>query len=317
MTDNEYLKKILESQTLDSNGEEMQQLRSRRDDVKTKLRNKYGSRPSIRYGGSKAKGTMIKEAYDLDVICYFDNDDNSVGETLQEIYESVAETFQDDYLIEKKASAIRLLSRNSDNFGDDYHTDVVPGRFVDEERDDVFLYRNSGEKGRQKTNLDVHINHVKDSGVIDSIRLMKLWRKRNELSIKHFVLELLTIDLLKGKKNLELTDQLTYVWTELRDNIEDMQVEDPANPYGNDLSELFNATVKFELSNMARITLEIIEKDGWENVFGELPDDEDNDDDSDGKDKNNYPSIIIPPRDVYPSSSFGEQEWRIYSINIL
>lgn len=297
MTDNEYLKKLLESQTLDPNGAEMKELRSRRDVVEKRLRDKYGSKPSIRYGGSKAKNTMIKDAYDLDVICYFDNDDDSAGETLQEIYESVIEIFQDDYLIERKPSAIRLKSRNLDNWAEDYHTDVVPGRFVDDERDDVFLYRSSGEKGRQKTNLDVHIKHVKESGVVDAIRLEKLWRFRNNLSVRHFILELLTIDLLKGKKNLALTEQLIHVWTEMRDNIDDMMVEDPANPYGNDLSELFNATVKFELSSVAAITLETIENSGWENVFGKLPEE---------KGGNNYPNIIIPGRDVNPRPTFGE-----------
>ncbi len=298
MTENEYLKKILESQTLDSDGEEIKELRSRRDDAEKLLRKKFGSGPSIRYGGSKAKGTMIKEAYDLDVICYFDNDDDSTGDTLQEIYDSVAEVFEDDYLIERKPSAIRLKSKNSNNWAEDYHTDIVPGRFVDDERDDVFLYRNSGEKGRQKTNLDVHISHVKTSGVRDAIRLEKLWRKHNNLSIRHFVLELLVIDLLKDKKKLTLTDQLIHFWTEVLDNIDDMSVEDPANPYGNDLSELFNATVKYELSSMAKETLGLIEAEGWKKVFGELPEEQTT--------NNGYPSIWIPGRDIYPSPSFGE-----------
>ncbi|MBA3632735.1 MAG: hypothetical protein H0W58_08010 [Acidobacteria bacterium] len=298
MTDNEYLKKVLEQQTLDPDGDEMKKLRLRRDDAESRLRKKFGSGPSIRYGGSKAKGTMIKEAYDLDVICYFDNDDTSAGDTLQEIYDSVADVFKDDYLIERKPSAIRLKSKNSDNWAEDYHTDIVLGRFVDEDRDDVFLYRSSGEKGRQKTNLDVHINHIKTSGVQDAIRLEKLWRKRNILSIRHFILELLAIDLLKGKKNLPLTEQLIHFWTEVRDNVEDMTVEDPANPYGNDLSELFNATVKYELSSAARTTLDTIEKDGWKKVFGELPEEE--------KTNNCYPRIWLPGRDVNPSPSFGE-----------
>ena len=297
MTDEEYLKKVLESQTLDPDGKEMKELCSRRDDAESRLRKKFGSGPSIRYGGSKAKGTMNKESYDLDVICYFDNDDTSAGDTLQEIYESVAEVFEDDYYIERKPSAIRLKSRNLNNWAEDYHTDIVPGRFVDDERDDVFLYRSSGEKGRQKTNLDVHISHVKTSGVISAIRLIKLWRKRNELSIRHFVLELLVIDLLKEKKNFPLTDQLIHFWTEVRDNVEEMTVEDPANPHGNDLSELFNSTIKYELSSMARTTLETIDNAGWKKVFGELPEE---------KTQNNFPNIIIPGRNVNSSSTFGE-----------
>lgn len=270
MTNNEYLNEVLESQTLDDDGDELKVLRRRRNDVDKLLRKKYGSSPSIRYGGSKAKGTMIKDSYDLDVICYFDNDDTTAGETLQEIYDSVAETCEDDYYVERKPSAVRLKCKDSDDI-EDYHIDVVPGRFVDDNRDDVFLYRHSAEKGRQKTNLDVHIDHVKDSGVVSSIRLNKFWRVRNEMSVRNFILELLTIELLKDKKNRSLTDQLTHVWTELRDNIDDITIEDPANPTGNDLSELFNSTIKFELSEAAKTALENVEKDDWKAIFGEVP----------------------------------------------
>lgn len=271
MTNEEYVNKILKSQTLDPDGDELKLLRSRRDDVEKLLRKQFGSAPSIRYGGSKAKGTMIKDSYDLDVTCYFDNDDNTAGDTLQEIYESVVEVFEDDYYVERKPSAIRLKCKGVDDGVEDYHIDVVPGRFVDDDRDDVFLYRHSAEKGRQKTNLDVHINHVKDSGVINAIRLTKLWRVRNDFTIRNFILELLTIELLKEKKDIDLTDQLEHVWTELRDNIDNTIIEDPANPEGNDLSELFNSTVKFELSQAAETALKHVENDDWKAIFGEVP----------------------------------------------
>jgi hypothetical protein len=62
------------------------------------------------------------------------------------------------------------------------------------------------------------------------------------------VLELLTIDLLKGKVGSGLATQLGHVWTQLRDKIDDLKVEDPANPTGNDLSPLFDAGVRAELS---------------------------------------------------------------------
>lgn len=270
MTNEEYLNEILKSQTLANDGDELRLLRQRRTDVEKLLRDQYGSSPSIRYGGSKAKGTMIKDSYDLDVICYFDNDDGSAGDTLQEIYDDVAETFEDDYYLERKPSAIRLKCKDSDEI-EDYHIDVVPGRYVDDERDDVFLYRHSGEKGRQKTNLDVHIDHVKDSGVISGIRLGKLWRVRNDFSVRNFILELLTIEVLGGQKNKSLTDQLTYLWTELRDNIDEITIEDPANPTGNDLSELFNTAIKLQLSEAATTALQHVDDDNWTAIFGELP----------------------------------------------
>lgn len=272
MSDKKYLEDILESQTLDPDGQEMKDLRAHRSDVEKLLRKKFEKcSPTIRYGGSKAKGTMIKEAYDLDMTCYFGRDENGCGETLQEIYENVEVALADDYLITRKPSALRLKSKDLNQWATDFHIDVVPGRFIEEKNEDVFLYRSSGEKGRQKTNLDVHIEHVKNSGVVEAIRLMKLWRARNFLSVRHFVLELLTIELLKGKKSLNLPAQMKHVWTELRDNVEGITIEDPANPTGNDLSELFNASVKQELSSTAKRTLELIEKSGWESVFGPVP----------------------------------------------
>lgn len=271
MTNEEYLGEILESQTLANDGDELKLLRQRRDDVEKLLRKEYGNKPSIRYGGSKAKGTMIKDSFDLDVICYFDNDDTTAGDTLQEIYDSVAETCEDDYFIERKPSAVRLKCKDSEDEAEDYHIDVVPGRFVDNNRDDVFLYRHSAEKGRQKTNLDIHIDHVKDSGVIPAIRLTKFWRVRNDMQVRNFILELLTVELLKDKKGKSLTDQLQHVWIELRDNIDEITIEDPANPTGNDLSELFNSAIRLELSDAARVALQHVANDDWKEIFGEVP----------------------------------------------
>lgn len=272
MSNKKYLEDILESQTLNPDGSEMNDLRAHRSDVEKVLRKKFANgAPTIRYGGSKAKGTMIIEAYDLDMTCYFARDENSAGETLQEIYENVEASLANDYLITRKPSAIRLKSKDVNQWAADFHIDVVPGRFIDEKNEDVFLYRSSGEKGRQKTNLDVHIEHVKNSGVIDAIRLMKLWRARNFLTVRHFVLELLVIALLKGKKDVELVEQLKYVWSQLRDSVEDITIEDPANPTGNDLSELFNASVRQELSSTAGRMLELIDRSGWESVFGAVP----------------------------------------------
>jgi len=270
MDNSKYLSKVLESQTLKSDGDEMKSLQAHRKDVEKILRDNYGESPTIKLGGSNAKGTMIKEAYDLDVICYFDRDDTSAGETLKDIYCNVRDVFQKDYFVRDKPSALRLQSLNPDNYQTDFHIDVVPGRYTDENQSHTFLYRSSGEKCRQKTNLDVHIEHVKNSGVRDAIRLMKLWRVRNGLSVRHFVLELLTIDLLKNKKSVSLPDQLEHVWTQMRDNINDMSIEDPANPNGNDLSVLFDDQVKSALQSVASSTLSMIELNGWQSVFGEI-----------------------------------------------
>lgn len=273
MNDNQYLKDILKSQNLSDDSDQLKALRGHRADVEALLRKHFeSSSPTIRYGGSVAKGTLIVESYDLDLICYFNHDDTGAGETLKDIYYNTKAALENDYLIEEKPSALRLKSRDATEWGTDFHIDVVPGRYTDEDKSDVFLYQSSGEKSRLKTNLDVHLAHVKESGVIDAIRLMKLWRVRYGLSatVKNFALELLTIELLKDKKDADLVGQLKHVWTELRDNSDSLSIEDPANPEGNDLSGLLNDAVRQALTSVASSTLVLIENSGWESVFGSV-----------------------------------------------
>jgi len=109
MTDNEYLQSILKQQTLSEGSQELEDLREHRGDVETLLRSEFSdSSPTIRYGGSKAKGTMVREAYDLDVICYFSHGDEGAGTTLQEIFENVRAALQEKYHVEEKAVAARV-----------------------------------------------------------------------------------------------------------------------------------------------------------------------------------------------------------------
>jgi len=275
MTPNEYLKKILDEQTLKNDSDELKRLREKRDEVETLLRKGFSeSSPTIRYGGSKAKGTLNKTAYDVDVICYFENDDKAAGESLADIYENVRQALAKDYILITKTSALRLQSRSYE----DVHVDVVPGRFVDDKKEDAFLHRSTGDKQRLKTNLQVHIDHVRDSGVTDAIRLLKLLRCRNNLAIRHFALELLTIELLDGKHDDELSEQLKHAWTTMRDDLDSVQIEDPANPNGNDLSELLNSGVRAELQSAASVALDAVERDDWESIFGKLEEEKTSDD---------------------------------------
>lgn len=190
---------------------------------------------------------------------------------METIFENVKKSLTKKYFVQPKSSAIRIQSLDRL----DFHIDVVPGRFVDDKKEDAFLHRTTGEKKRLKTNLDVHIEHVKGSGVVPAIRLMKLWRVRRGLSLKHFGLELLTIDTAKSKKAAGLDVQLQHIWRTLRDDVDSIRIEDPANPNGNDLSEVLSDAVRRELSTTASQTLATIDRDGWEAVFGKLANSED------------------------------------------
>lgn len=272
MTTNEYLQKVLTAQTLAKDSDELHALQEHRADVEALLRKEFKDcSPTIRYGGSKVKGTMILESYDLDLVCYFPHDDTKAGATLEGIYNNTKSALATSYFVEPKQSAIRLKGLDTDHYKQDFHVDVVPGRFTDENKSDAYLYQAAGEKARLKTNLDVHVAHVRDSGLTDAIRLIKLWKVRNSIQMKNFVLELAVIELLKRKKSSSLSMQLEHIWIEFRDNIESLSVKDPANPEGNDLSEALNS-MKGTLQPTACQTLSLIASARWDAVFGAVDD---------------------------------------------
>jgi len=265
MDTNSYLKSVLSSQALETDGEELKNLCAERDRVKSILFAAFSDDPpSIRYAGSYAKGTLVKESYDLDLTSYFRRDSTIAGETLAEIWQSVIKVLSSDYVVQPKTSALRLVSNSQVYF----HIDVVPGRFVDDSKSNVYLHQNNGTKQRLKTNLDVHVDFIKESDVVPSIRLLKLWKCRRVISVKQFVFELLVIDLLRSNESASLEEQLVAFWETVVDTPDPIVPEDPANPQGNDLSSLLTDVTWSELQTVSQTTLRQIENSGWEAVFG-------------------------------------------------
>lgn len=271
MTPQKYLEQIISQQTLAEDGTEMKALNEEKTKVENLIMREFkDSNPTIKIAGSIAKGTAIKDSYDLDVCTYFSYDDTDCGTTLKDIYNNVKACLEKEYSVIPKPVALRLQSKLQGTFGVDYHIDVVPGRFVDESRGDCYLHISSGEKKYFKTNLKVHLNCIRTSELIEQIKLLKLWKTRCGLSIRTFILELLVIKILKNSTATSLEDYLVEFWTEVKDNIFNIAIEDPANPNGNDLSDIFDDTIKQQLKDAAERTLELISRNRWEEVLGQV-----------------------------------------------
>lgn len=273
MNGNEYLQKILADQTLKEDGPELKALREERASVDALLREEFkDSNPTIRYGGSKAKGTMIKESYDLDIPCYFENEDDEAGSSLEDVYNNTRKALEKKYIVTPKTSALRLLSSSSQNRGTYVHVDVVPGRFTDDQKEDCYLHVSNGDKSRLKTNLDVQIAHIRDSGWREAIRLAKLWRVRNGIQVKTFGLELATIEILNAAKpGGGLDEQMVAFWQRWRDDPDSVKIEDPSNPNGNNLDDLLNTQVRYALTAASADSLRRLGEQGWESIFGPVP----------------------------------------------
>lgn len=267
MAVNELLQSILKSQALDKTM--LDDLSNHRQEVEENLRDKYGDEPTIRYGGSKAKGTMIKESYDLDIVCYFPRDCDM---DIEEIYNDVHKKLSETYSIVPKTSALRIQKKDEDNV--DYHIDVVPGRFIDEKEQDTFLYVAKGKEERIKTNLDTHIKVITKSGCADIIKLGKLWKVRNKVNLRTFILELLVLKAMEDSKSKsDHKSSFVKLLEYLRDEISEVRLEDPANS-NNVVSDNWTSAERSSLSAMASSSLSLIEKDeddvdSWKKVFNE------------------------------------------------
>ncbi|MDD5079722.1 MAG: nucleotidyltransferase domain-containing protein [Candidatus Omnitrophica bacterium] len=269
MTVNEFLQDLLKSQTPTSGM--LDDLASSRGEVEGFLREKFGDSPKIRYAGSKAKGTMIKENYDLDIICYFPRD---CGSEIEEIYKDVYKKLQEKYSITPKTTALRVQKIANDKSQIDYHIDVVPGRFVDEKEQDAFLYQAQGKVKWIKTNLDTHIRFFKESGCVEVIKLAKIWNIRDNVNLKTFMLELLVVKCLSGsrsKSDLEIS--FKKVLECMGDEIIKIRLEDPANT-NNIVSDNCSEVEKNTVALRAKSALSSINKDPgntdvWRSIFKE------------------------------------------------
>jgi len=141
MDSEKYLINILSRQSLPDDCAEVKAMQSEREKIEKLIRKEFsGKGLSIQYAGSYKKGTMIKDSYDLDIICYLDHDNNDAGETIEDIFENVKKALGKEYMVNAKKSALRLYDIKNPSKKIDFHIDVVPGRYVDEKKSDTYLF---------------------------------------------------------------------------------------------------------------------------------------------------------------------------------
>lgn len=263
MTIGQFLNSLLEDQQIPENFErEMEKDRERI--IKTIFEIRKLLKPTIYYGGSHGKKTLIKESYDLDIVLYYPNETDC---SVKEIYELIFNQLNDEYNKEviKKNVAIRILKREK------YHIDVVPGKRIANSENDAYIYK-SKQGVSLKTSVKKHIEIVSEFGRRDILKLLKLWKVRNELNIPSFVLEIVAIKAMEKIKDADKTEEiLIEIFRFISENLTRIRLEDPANP-SNIISDedVISSKDKQIVADAAAWTinnnnLDTIE--GWKNIF--------------------------------------------------
>ena len=102
-----------------------------------------------------------------------------------------------------------------------------------------------------RTNVKEQIRYVRESGRLEEIRLLKIWRRRQGLYLPSFCLELAAIEAAgEGGAGARMTEALRY----LAEEFPRTRLRDPANR-SNVVSDLMTDEEKWRVAHAARMSL--------------------------------------------------------------
>ena len=208
--------------------------------------------PRITPSGSYAKGTAVKGMTDIDLLISFRN---GVPHTLEEIYNSLYDYFDNSFPVRKQNVSIRINYRN-------IKIDLVPAKRMPNATYPHSIWVNK-KNAWTVTNIQRQIQTVKSSGRINEVVLMKIWRDIRGLDFPSFYLELSVIEALKGRRIFSLEKRIIAVLEYLRDRFLSARVVDPAN-LRNVISDDLNREEKKRISYAAGKSLKELY---WERII--------------------------------------------------
>jgi len=213
-----------------------------------------GQLREIYFSGSYSKGTGIKGETDVDLLISLKSDTTN---TLKELFEGLhSRMTTSGYPAARKQHVSIHINHNG------VDVDLVPGVKHEGNTEDHWLYVNRAGRERIQTNIDKHISLVRNSGRVDEIRVIKLWRKLHSLDICSFYLELAVIEALNGYRSGQVASNVLRVLDYLRDDFAGARFVDPANS-NNIISDELTAQEKSVIAGQARISRL---KQTWEEI---------------------------------------------------
>ena len=206
----------------------------------------------VQYSGSFAKGTTVRGGTDVDL---FVSLKPSMGGPLRDLYNDLYRVLTTrGFWPRRQNVSIGVTVRG-------LSVDVVPARRHAGTGQDHSLYRNRTGTWT-KTNVHKHIQIVRDSGRIDEIRAVKIWRRLHGLEFPSFYLELAVIRALRRQRS-GLAANFLKVLEWLSDQVQATAIVDPANE-GNTISDDLNSNEKAAIATRAAWS---IQQSSWGQII--------------------------------------------------
>lgn len=211
--------------------------------------------------GSRAKGTAISIASDLDYLVSLTSNCNDNNGGLRACYDTLFTVLNSYYPNARRQNvSVRIKIRDLD-------IDITPARKYTGNNNYHNLYV-SKTGSWTLTNIQRHINDISQSGRINEIKILKIWRELHQLDFPSIYLEylLLKVILLNRSTSFDsLGDNVWYALNELaktQNNPLFSRIVDPSNT-NNILSDLLTNVEKDRIINQAQIS---ISQSIWENI---------------------------------------------------
>lgn len=183
--------------------------------------------------GSNAKQTAVAGSTDLDLFVSLNPSILSIN-TLSQIYTSLLQYMQSArYTVRRQNVSVRINHNGTE-------VDIVPAVKFSGNTQDHWLHVTKSGRDRTKTNVHQHIQRIVNSGRIDEIRLLKIWRKQHNLDFPSIYLEETVLNALSGYRFGNLDQNFLRVLDYLSSNFIQARVIDPANTaniISNDLTQ--------------------------------------------------------------------------------
>jgi hypothetical protein len=216
---------------------------------------------SIVDSGSRAKGTAISIASDVDFLVSLTSDCNENNGGLERIYESLYSELNCRYpKAIKQNVSVRITLYSASLLFNSLDVDITPARKQSGNTNNHSLWISKLSTWKQ-TNIQIHINEVSESGRTDEIKLLKIWRELNNLDFPSIYLEYLLINnILKNKPSRpdNLANNFWHILSELakpEGNPLLSKIIDPANSC-NVLSDLLIGSEKGKIYYAAKNSIE-------------------------------------------------------------
>lgn len=211
--------------------------------------------------GSRAKGTAISLASDVDYLVSLKSNCNENSGGLKGIYDSLYTKLNSTYKNVRKQNVSVRINLNG------LEVDVTPARLQPASSTYHWIYL-SKSGSRQQTSIQRHISDISTSGRLNEIKIIKIWRELNQLDIPSIYLEYLIVDSIlrqKPKAAENLGDNVWHVFNELASDVSNplfTRVADPANT-NNILSDLLTVAEKNAIIARAKV---VIKQQSWDQI---------------------------------------------------